>query len=112
MKLIECITGPAEPTIGGTSYVFERDGGGRFVCEVTNLVHRSCLLSVTDHYREAEPLAVVLGDPAKPEELDDENDENDDEDDDGQGADEIGLGETVEPGPEPATAPKARKPRK
>lgn len=61
MKLIECKSGYAETTVGGNTYAFERDGHGRFVCDVINLVHRACFLSIPDHYRE------VDRDPPKPD---------------------------------------------
>ena len=50
-KPIECTLGAVETSLGGDTYRFERDGYGRFVSEVHNLVHRACLLSVV-HYRE------------------------------------------------------------
>ena len=54
MPLIECISGPVETEVGGETYSFQRDEHGRCVCNVPNLRHAECLLSVAAHYRRAD----------------------------------------------------------
>ncbi|MFC3074911.1 hypothetical protein [Shinella pollutisoli] len=73
MKPIECLLGAVAITVGSETYHFERDEHGRFVTEVENLVHRSCLLSVA-HYREVEEEPPV---PSSETEDDDTHDEHD-----------------------------------
>ena len=49
--VIECKTGHTVQSLGGVSYSFDRDEHGRFVNEVTSVLHRSLFLNV-DVYQE------------------------------------------------------------
>jgi hypothetical protein len=62
MALIQCLLGSATPVLSSTTYAFERDDHGRFVCEVHDLVHIQCLLSRDDIYRIA---AAVVPEPVE-----------------------------------------------
>ncbi|MGV1752785.1 hypothetical protein [Agrobacterium sp. CG674] len=58
--VIECKTGHTVQSLGGVSYSFDRDEHGRFVNEVTSVLHRSLFLNL-DVYQEV-PLTPELDD--------------------------------------------------
>jgi hypothetical protein len=84
MPLIECISGGVTTELGSESYAFQRDTEGRFVCNVQNLRHVECLLSIKEHYRRVDdvdqsPAASLVPDT---DPIDDEHEEDDADEDD------------------------------